>query len=63
LLEIYFPQKTNNIQFDDLVLFNVEINDTYNAQVLGQTKNYCWDESCILPSVKGLQLFPYYFIF
>jgi len=50
--QIYFPQKTNNIQFEDLVLFNVEINDTYNAKVLGQTKDYCWDEVCMFPPVK-----------
>jgi len=48
-----FPQKTNNIQFEDLVYFNVEINDTYNAKVLGQTRDYCWNEVCTLPPVKG----------
>ena len=49
-----FPQKTNNIQFEDLVYFNVEINDTYNAKVLGQTQDYCWDDECVFPPVKGL---------
>jgi len=53
---MYFPQKTSNIQFEDLILFNVEVNDTYNARVLGQTKDYCWNEYCIFPPVKGLQL-------
>jgi len=51
---MYFPQETSNIQFEDLVLFSVEVNDTYNARVIGQTKNYCWDEVCKLPPVKGL---------
>jgi len=54
LLEMYFPQKNKNIQYENLVLFNVEINDTYNAKVLGQTHDYCWDEVCIFPPVKGL---------
>ena len=61
-LEMYFPQKTSNIQFNDLVLFNVEVNDTYNTQVLGQTKDYCWGEVCILPPVKGLYSFLYNYI-
>ena len=54
LLEMYFPEKTSNLQFKDLVLFNVEINDTYNAKVLGQTQDYCWDDECVFPPVKGL---------
>jgi len=56
---MYFPQKTNNLQFDDLILFNVKTNDTYNTKVLGQTKDYCWGESCTFPPVKGLRLFPH----
>jgi len=51
---MYFPHKTSKLDYDDLVLFNVEINDTYNAKVLGQTKDYCWDEVCVFPPVKGL---------
>lgn len=54
LLEIYFPEEADNIKFDDLVLFNVETNDTYNAYTVGQTKDYCWGEVCVLPPVKGL---------
>jgi len=49
---MYFPQRNKNIQYEDLVLFNVEINDTYNAKVLGQTNNYCWDEVCTFPPVS-----------
>ncbi len=49
-----FPNETSNIQYEDLVLFNIEVNDTYNAKVLGQTKDYCWNEYCIFPPVKGL---------
>jgi len=51
---MYFPKKTSNIQFEELVLFTVETNDTYNTKVLGQTYDYCWDEVCILPPVNGL---------
>jgi len=50
--QIYFSKETSNIQYEDLVLFNVEVNDTYNAKVIGQTKDYCWDEACILPPVN-----------
>jgi len=50
--QMYFPQESSNLQYEDLILFSVEINDTYNAQVLGQTKEYCWNEVCKLPPVK-----------
>ena len=62
LLEIYFSKETSNIKYEDLVLFNIEVNDTYNAKVIGQTKDYCWDETCILPPVNGLNLFFYNYI-
>jgi len=60
---MYFPHKTSNFQFDDLVFFNVEVNDTYNAKVLGQTKEYCWDEFCIFPPVKGLYYYSFIYIY
>ncbi len=56
---MYFPEETNNLQYEDLVFFNVEVNDTYNANLLGQTKGYCWNEFCIFPPVKGLKFFHY----
>jgi len=57
LLEVYFPQETINFQFEDLVFFIVETNDTYNAKVLGQTQGYCWGEVCEFPPVKGFLIF------
>jgi len=65
-LEMYFPHKTLNLQLEDFAFFNVEIDDTSNAKVLGQTQDYCWDDRCVFPPVKGLQLFHYnifYFIY
>jgi len=50
--QIHFPEEGSKINFDDLVLFNVEANDTYNAYTVGQTKDYCWGEVCVLPPVK-----------
>jgi len=50
--QLYFPHKTSSLDFEDLVLFNVEVNDTYNAKVIGQTKDYCWDDVCVFPPVK-----------
>jgi len=51
---MYFPHKTVDVQLEDLVYFNIEIDDTSNAKVLGLTKDYCWDDRCIIPPVKGL---------
>jgi len=53
---MFFPQKTflSNIRLEDLVFFIIETEDPYKAQLLGQTLDYCWDEVCIFPEVKGL---------
>ena len=51
---MYFPEETSNLTYEDLVLFNVEVNDTYNAKVIGHYKDYCWDEFCTFPTVKGI---------
>jgi len=53
LLELHFPEETSDLTYEDLVLFNVEVNDTYNAKVIGQTKDYYWDEFCEFPPVAG----------
>jgi len=50
---MYFPQK-NSFHYNDLVLFKIEINDPYNAHVIGQTNDYCWDDKCTFPPLKGL---------
>jgi len=49
--QMYFPHKTSNLQFEDLIFFNVETNDPYNAIAIGQTQEYCWDEVCKFPPV------------
>jgi len=61
---MFFPQKTflSNIRLEDLVFFIIETEDPYKAQLLGQTLDYCWDEVCIFPEVKGLLLFSFFFI-
>jgi len=50
--QIFFPKKTSNLQFNELVFFKVEINDPSNAKIIGQTQDYCWDDRCTFPSVK-----------
>ncbi len=51
---MFFPNKTSNFKFNELVFFKVEINDTSNTQVIGQTQDYCWEDRCTFPSVQGL---------
>jgi len=51
---MYFPHETTSLHLEDLVFFNVEIDDPSNAAVVGQTRNYCWDDKCVFPPVKGL---------
>jgi len=50
---MYFPKEGENFQLEDLAFFNVEIDDPSNAVVIGQTYDYCWDDRCIFPPVKG----------
>jgi len=50
--QMFFPHKTNSSRFEDLVIFIVETEDSFKAQVLGQSLNYCWNEVCELPGVK-----------
>ena len=51
---MYFPQETNDLHLEDLVFFSVEIDDPSNVKLLGQTQDYCWDDSCIFPPVKSM---------
>jgi len=50
--QIFFPKKTSDLKFKELVFFKVEINDPSNAMVIGQTQDYCWDDRCTFPSVQ-----------
>jgi len=50
--QMYFPKETDDFQLEDLAFFNVEIDDTSNVKILGQTQDYCWDDRCIFPPVK-----------
>eukprot|EP00833_Pecoramyces_ruminatium_P000184 jgi/Orpsp1_1/1174216/evm.model.c7180000049310.1 len=47
-----FGSDVSAVKLNELLFFNLEINDTYNAKVLGQSNSYCWDKSCIFPSAK-----------
>ncbi|ORX77549.1 hypothetical protein BCR32DRAFT_270572, partial [Anaeromyces robustus] len=42
----------SSTKFDDFVFLNLYVNDTYNAELLGQSNSYCWDDSCVFPPVK-----------
>ncbi|ORX84045.1 hypothetical protein BCR32DRAFT_242932 [Anaeromyces robustus] len=39
-------------EFDKFSFFEVKINDTYNAALVGQTQSYCWGDICEYPSIK-----------
>jgi len=66
-----FGTNLQNIQSEDFFLFNLEINDTYNAKLVGQINSFCWNSTCDFPPVKGLLfyiifisfLFNFYLIF
>ncbi len=61
LLEIFFPKKASNTKLEDLIFFTVETDDSFNSQVVGQTQEYCWDEVCEFPPIKGFYYILFYF--
>ncbi|OUM69447.1 hypothetical protein PIROE2DRAFT_2533 [Piromyces sp. E2] len=40
------------LTYDQLMFFKVEINDTYNTEIIGQTTNFCWENECTFPLLK-----------
>jgi len=43
----------SNANYDEFMFTAVEINDTYHAEIHGQSQYYCWDDRCEFPAVKG----------
>ncbi|OUM65258.1 hypothetical protein PIROE2DRAFT_7805 [Piromyces sp. E2] len=50
--KIIFKSDISNVEFNEFMFFNLEINDTYNAVLVGQTNSYCWEDKCTFPPVK-----------
>jgi len=40
-------------EFNDMIFFKIDINDTYNAAVINEPVLYCDDTSCKLKDVNG----------
>ncbi|KAL6605508.1 hypothetical protein U3516DRAFT_30505 [Neocallimastix sp. 'constans'] len=47
-----FIDLINYSEITDIMYFKVDINDTYNAAVIGQTISYCLNDYCEVPNVK-----------
>ncbi|OUM56930.1 hypothetical protein PIROE2DRAFT_18248, partial [Piromyces sp. E2] len=50
--KIIFNSDSSRIHYDEFMFFNIEINDTYNAELIGQSQSYCWSDSCLYPPLK-----------
>eukprot|EP00833_Pecoramyces_ruminatium_P011588 jgi/Orpsp1_1/1185620/evm.model.c7180000094652.1 len=48
----YFDNSIANLKLDEFISIEVEISDTYKANIIGKSDSYCWDNECLLPSVK-----------
>ena len=42
---------------DDIVVFNVEVNDTYNTMIIGNSMTTCINTYCEFPKLKGIWMF------
>jgi len=49
-----FQSDPYNMNFNEFVYTSVEINDTYNAEVIGSYQSFCWDDGCVFSQVKGM---------
>ncbi|ORX87818.1 hypothetical protein BCR32DRAFT_274239 [Anaeromyces robustus] len=38
---------SNEIKIENIIFYTLEVNDTYNAEILGETLNYCWNTKFI----------------
>ncbi|OUM59144.1 hypothetical protein PIROE2DRAFT_15402, partial [Piromyces sp. E2] len=38
---------------NQILYFNINVNDTYNAAIVGKSLSYCLNEECVLPSIKS----------
>jgi len=52
----FVSKNSTKLDFNDFVFTAIEVNDTYNAKVLGQSQSYCWDDVCEFPKVKGINI-------
>jgi len=39
-----------------VMFFKVEIDDSYNAAIIGETMKYCLNDECTLPPIKGFYI-------
>eukprot|EP00833_Pecoramyces_ruminatium_P007348 jgi/Orpsp1_1/1181380/evm.model.c7180000077019.1 len=43
---------TSNIQYDEFIFYNLEINDTYRAELIGTSQSFCLETDCDLSPIK-----------
>jgi hypothetical protein len=51
---LHFQEDLEDTNLNDLIIFEIEMNNTYNTKIYGQTYSYCWDDVCSIPSVEIL---------
>ncbi|OUM70479.1 hypothetical protein PIROE2DRAFT_1345 [Piromyces sp. E2] len=51
---ITFDADISHIEFNEFMFYKLEVNDTYNVELYGQTHSYCWGEKCLFPQIKSL---------
>lgn len=50
---LHFQEDLEDTNLNDLIIFEIEMNNTYNTKIYGQTYSYCWDDVCSIPSVES----------
>ncbi|ORX47569.1 hypothetical protein BCR36DRAFT_92865 [Piromyces finnis] len=50
--KIMFGSDIANVEISEFMFFKLEVNDTYNSALVGQTRSYCWDNFCEFPIVR-----------
>jgi len=47
----------NITPLDKIIFFSLELDDGYNAKIVGSSKSFCWNGFCTFPPVKSKLLY------
>ncbi|KAG4102830.1 hypothetical protein H8356DRAFT_929991 [Neocallimastix lanati (nom. inval.)] len=51
--EVYLGLDNSHMSLNNIFSYEVEVDDTYNTELIGQTQSFCFNDLCTFPSVKG----------
>jgi len=62
-IEVYLGLDNSYMSLNNIFSYEVEVDDTYNTELIGQTQSFCFNDLCTFPSVKGFFFFFFFLLF